>query len=150
MFNTQGNSKVYKIIPLMVAALILVSSISSVAAEDPKQTHIDGLTHVNCEQGDVVTITAQLWITNYLWDNPLTGEDLYFYVYSGISDDNNILFHRTTETSWPTGEASVQIDTKNINPGNYTLLVHYDGGGDLFGYDGCSKETTFTVRPKSN
>jgi hypothetical protein len=84
-----------------VAALILVSSISSVAAGDSKKTYLDCVYPVTCEQEDVVTVTARLWITNPFWDNPLTGEDLYFYVYSRISADNNILFQRKIETSWP-------------------------------------------------
>jgi hypothetical protein len=150
MFKTQRSLRFFKIIPLMVLTLILMSNISSASAIDPVNTHLDSIAQINCEQGDLVSVSSQLWIENLLWDNPLTGEDLYFYVYDGRTDDNIILFQKIKETSWPTGKASVKVDTKNFKPGNYTLHVHYDGGADLLAYEPCSTETKFNVSPKSN
>lgn len=141
MYNI-SRMKLLKIIPLMFLTLILVSNISSVAAV---HTHIDGIAPITCEQGDKPTINAQLWIENALWDNPLTDEKLYFYIYDN-DVDRNIFFSKTATTSWPTGEASVKVDTTNFAPGNYTVLVHYDGGADLVGYDPCGVYTTFNVK----
>ena len=61
----------------MLLTLILVSNISSVAAV---HTHMDSIAPITCEQSDKPTITAQQWIENAFWDNPLTGETVYFYL----------------------------------------------------------------------
>ena len=150
MFNTQRNLRFFKIIPLIVLAFILASNIAGASAIDPVDTHLDSVAPINCEQGDVVSVTSQLWIKNLLWDNPLTGEDLYFYIYEERIGKSDILFQKIKKTSWPTGKASVKVDTKNFKPGNYTLLIHYDGGADLLCYGACSIKTKFNVRTKSN
>jgi hypothetical protein len=151
MFNTQRRLRFFKTIPLMVLTLILISNIAAAVAIGPVDTHLDSIAQINCEQGDVVSVTSQLWIENICWDNPLTGEDLYFYVYEErIDNNNNILFQKIKETSWPTGKASLKVNTKNFKPGNYTLIVHYDGGGDLLDYEDCSTKTKFNVMTKSN
>lgn len=141
MYNI-SRMKLLKIIPLMLLTLILVSNISSAAAV---HTHMDGIAPITCVQGDKPTINTQLWIENALWDNPLCDEKLYFYIYDN-DVDRNIFFSKTATTSWPTGEASVKVDTTNFAPGNYTVLVHYDGGADLVGYDACSIYSQFNVK----
>lgn len=146
----QRNLKFPKILSLMVLILILASNISSASAIDPINTHLDSIAQINCEQGDVVSVTTQLWIANLLWDNPLTGEDLFFNVYDGRMANNTFLFQKIKGTSWPTGKASVKVNTKNFEPGNYTLHVYYCGGADLLTYAPCSTETKFNVSPKSN
>jgi hypothetical protein len=130
---------------LCLLTLILGSNISSVTAIN---THLDSITPITCEQGNSQKITAQLWIENYFWDNPLTGEELYFQLRGGKLD-NALVYNKSKDTRWPDGKASLTIDTKDIRPGNYTLVISYFGNTELANYGPCSVSTKFNVLPSN-
>ncbi|WP_248611546.1 hypothetical protein [Methanobacterium alcaliphilum] len=99
---------------------------------------------MTCKQNDTAKVTAQLWAENTFWDNPITLQDLDLYIYP--KNQNTIVFQATEETDWPTGEATFRINTKNMEPGTYTLKVRFDGGSEIFGsFRPCSTYSTFTV-----
>ena len=139
MYNEQKKI-ILKIIPVILWTLILVSNISTVAALN---TEMDPISPITCKQGDVVEITAQLWIKGEFWNNPLNGEEITFCIY----DENlKILFYETTKTNWITGKAWVEVNTKNFEPGNYLLSVYYFGISGLLDFDPCGTDSNFSVK----
>lgn len=76
----------------MVLVLLLLSGLSVAAAA----THIDYLRPENCVQGDVVEVTAQLWIKGNYWDELLGSEYLDFKV----CNDNGTVYSRTKITNF--------------------------------------------------
>jgi len=118
----------------LLVLTIVVASPAAFAASFT--TYIDGVSPITCKKGDNVDVTAQLWCKNYidgLWDNKVEYEDLHFYLYSlNNGDQYKKVFEKTVETSFMSGKATVNIDTKNIDPGDYLLKVEFEGDYGLF------------------
>jgi hypothetical protein len=138
MCNEQKKS-IWKIIPVILWTLILVSNISTVAAIN---TEMDPISPITCKQGDVAEITVQLWIKGEFWNGPLNGEEVTFCIYDG---NLKILFYETTKTNWINGKAGVEVNTKNFEPGNYLLSVYYFGNTGLLDFDPCGTDSKFGV-----
>lgn len=141
------NTKVSRLMILLLLTMILAFP---AAFATSLHTHIDSISPITCEKGDIVTVTAQLWTENYVngfWDNPMGNQDLHFYLYSyGLGDHyNQIVFNKTGETKL-NGKATTTIDTKNIDPGEYILMVEFKGdSGLLADFNPCSTDTIVTV-----
>lgn len=125
-------TKVSKLMMLLVLTVIIMSPAAFAVTLN---THINDISPITCKQGDKVDVTAKLWCENCidgLWDNHVEYEDLHFYLYSLNVGDRKIVYNETKETSFLGGKATVNIDTKNLNPGNYLLLVEFKGDYGLF------------------
>lgn len=137
-----------KFMMLLVLTVILTSPSAFAATFS---THIDPISSVTCKHGDQVSVTAQLWCENYfkgLWDNRMEYEDLYFYLYSLNAGDHyqEVVLEKTKETSFLSGKATAKIDTKNLNPGNYLLVIQFKGDyGTFIDFEPCKTETNVTI-----
>ena len=113
--------------------LVLTVRVASPAAfVTTLNTHLDSITPVTCNQGDKVSVTAQLWTENCvdgLWDNPMNHYDLYFKLYS---DDHFEVLQKKEATKNFKGKATAKINTQNLEPGKYILLVEFKGDSWLF------------------
>jgi hypothetical protein len=103
------NGKISKLI-MMLVLTVLVASPAAFATT--LNTHLDSITPITCNQGDKVSVTAQLWTENCfdgLWDNPMNHYDLYFKLYS---KDHVEVLQKKEETKNFKGKAT----TKDQHP----------------------------------
>jgi hypothetical protein len=138
-----------KISRLMILLMITVVLVLPATFAATLNTHIDSISPITCKQGDTVTATAQLWTENYvdgLWDNPMGNQELNFSIYSdALEDQTQIILNKTEETKL-NGKATANFDTKNIDPGEYILIVEFKGNSGLIAdFKPCSTKTNFTV-----
>jgi hypothetical protein len=140
-----------KNISKLVIMLVLTVLVASPAAfATTLNTHLDSITPITCNQGDNVSVTAQLWTENVfdgLWDNPMNQYNLYFHLYTPGNDE---VFEKKAETSSFKGKATVKINTENLDPGRYNLMVEFKGDSVLFvTFRPCSTNSTLTIKPKT-
>jgi len=138
-----------KISRLMILLMITVVLVLPATFAATLNTHIDSISPITCKQGDTVTATAQLWTENYvdgLWDNPMGNQELNFSIYSdALEDQTQIILNKTEETKL-NGKATANFDTKNIDPGEYILIVEFKGNSGLIAdFKPYSTKTNFTV-----
>ena len=128
--------------PLLLIVTMVISC-TPASADSWGDTHIDHIDPITINTGETAKITAQLWISNGMWNNPGTWRNLRFII---KDETGNELFNQKKETNWPDGEASVQI--KLDTPGTYYVTVTYNGnnGQDL---NACHTNTTITVKAKT-
>jgi hypothetical protein len=94
-------------------------------------THID-LNNYSCHQDENIKITAQLWEEGKIFNLRLGGENLNFYIYD--THQRSVLMQETSKTKW-NGLGTIILDTHCLTPGNYSIIVDYNGNGyDYFGY----------------
>lgn len=126
---------------LLIATMVI--SCTPAFADSWGDTHIDPIDPITINAGETAKITAQLWLSNGMWDNPGAWRTLRFII---KDDAGNELLNKKEKTSWPKGEASVKI--KLDTPGTYYVTVTYSGnsGQDL---DACHTNTTITVKSKT-
>lgn len=121
-----------KIMRLMLLFLVIISITSPVALAINLDTHLDSISPITVQKGATIKTTAQLWSENVfdgLWDNPVSHQDLYFSLYS--EGEKELVFQNQAQTGWPTGKATLKINTKDIIPGRYILSVEFRGGSEL-------------------
>ena len=142
-------TKLSKLIVLLVLTVVLASPAAFAVS---LSTFIEGVSQITCKQGDKIDVTAHLVCENSingLWNNSVEYEDLHFYLYSlNYGEDNKKVFEKTEETSFLRGKATVHIDTKNLNPGEYLLKVEFEGDKGIFvNFEPNKIETNFTINP---
>lgn len=59
----------------------------------------------------------------------MSHQDLHFSLYSNNTGDNNyqIVMEKTEETKLIAGKATAKFDTEDLNPGEYFLVVKFEG-----------------------
>jgi hypothetical protein len=133
---------------MLLVFTVMVASPAAFATN--LNTHLDSISPIQCDQGDNVSVTAQLWTENYVngfWDNPMNHYYLYFHLYT---EDHVEVLEKMVETNYFKGKATANINTENLNPGKYTLLVEFKGYSGLFiDFSPCSTNSTLTINPKS-
>lgn len=132
---------------LMLLFLLTITITSPAAFATTITTHLDSIVPIVCKQGDIIEVTAQLWSENYFdgfWDNALIHQDLYFHLFTEFK--KNLVFQKKEETKWMKGKATVNIDTKDIEPGKYILIVAFKGdSGLLVDFSPCTARSTVTI-----
>ena len=140
-------NKVTKLMMLLVLTIMVASPVAFAANLN---THIDSISPLTCNQGDIVSVTAQLWTENVvdgLWDNPMNRYDLYFHLYTAGNDE---VFEKKAETKNFNAKATAKINTENLEPGKYKLMVEFKGDSGLFvTFLPCSTNSTLTIKPKT-
>ena len=124
------NRKLLKVAPLAMLLVLLISTAPIYAAnygDNPKLgTHIDDVKGIYAvEQGDTLTIKAQLWRDHqdFYWDLPYKGQKLTV----SIKDlSGNIVAQKTVKTKLM-GKAEIKFDTANLTPGQYKIDVDFAG-----------------------
>ncbi|MTK64101.1 MAG: hypothetical protein F8N15_06190 [Methanobacterium sp.] len=112
-----------KISKLMMLFVFTIMVASPAASATTLNTHLDSVSPITCNQGDTVSVTAQLWTENYidgLWDNPMNNDDLYFHLYT---EDHVEVLEKKEMTKHFKGKATTKINTGNLDPGKYILIV---------------------------
>lgn len=90
---------------------------------DCAPTYLDKVNPVSAHKGDKVHIVSQLWCHYFLpWDWRVEGVTVKFRLY----DKHGNYLDEWRKTNW-FGYAEIDIDTSILNPGDYCLLVSYDG-----------------------
>ncbi len=134
---------------LMMLLVLTVLVASPAAFATNLNTHLNIVNPVTCNQGDNVNVTDHLWTENYvdgLWDTPMNHYDIYFHLYT---KDHDAVLENKVETDFK-GKATAQINTENLDPGKYILLVEFKGDSWLFvDFNPCSANSTLTIKPKS-
>jgi len=134
---------------MMLVLTVLVASPAAFATT--LHTHLDSIAPITCNQGDKVSVTAQLWTENCvdgLWDNPMNHYDVYFHLYS--KDHVEVLQKKEVTKNFK-GKATAKINTENLNTGIYTLFVEFKGDSWLFAdFSPCSTNSTLTINSKSS
>jgi predicted outer membrane repeat protein len=110
-------------------------------------THFDYVSSVNANKGSKVHVKSQLWTHSYWpWDVRIEDVKVKFVLY----DKTGKYVDEVRTTSW-WGYAEVDIETSNLKPGDYCLLVSY-GGEDPSNnkiknpaYLSCLRSVPFTV-----
>lgn len=138
--------KISKLMMLLVFTIIVASP---AAFATTLNTHLDSIGPITCIQGDTVNVTAQLWTENYidgLWDNPMNDDDLYFHLYT---EDHVEVLEKKEVTKHFKGKATAKINTVNLDPGIYILIVEFKGVSCLLvDFSKCSTNSTLTIKPK--
>lgn len=136
-----------KITKLMLLFLLTITSPAAFATT--LTTHLNSIAPITCKHGDIIEVTAQLWSENYFdgfWDNAMIHQDLYFHLFTEFK--KNLVLQKKEETKWMKGKATVKIDTKNIEPGKYLLLVAFKGdSGLLVDFSPCTARSSVTMTP---
>jgi len=92
-------------------------------ADELAPTYFEKVNPVSAHRGDKVHIVSQLWCNYYLpWDWRVEGVIVKFRLY----DKHGKYVDEWRKTNW-FGYAEIDIDTLSLNPGDYCLLVSYDG-----------------------
>jgi predicted outer membrane repeat protein len=90
---------------------------------DLAPTYFDKVNPVSAHKGDKVHVVSQLWCHYFLpWDWRVEGVTVKFRLY----DKYGKYVDEWKNTNW-FGYAEIDIDTSMLNPGDYCLLVSYDG-----------------------
>ena len=112
-------------------------------------THMDHVDSIQAHKGDNVNVKTQLWTHSYWpWDVRVDDANIKFRVY----DKNGNYVNEQRTTSW-WGYAEITVNTSNLQPGTYCLLVTYNGENPSNHniknpiYDSCLRCVAFTVLP---
>lgn len=86
-------------------------------------TYLEKVEPVSAHRGDKVHIVSQLWCHYFLpWDWRVEGVTVKFRLYN----KEGKYVDEWRRTNW-FGYAEIDVDTSTLNPGDYCLLVSYDG-----------------------
>ena len=114
----------------MVMVFVCAPSLGPVGATE-YNTHID-LDNFCCHKDENISISAQLWQEGMVFNSRLSNEIINFYIYD--TKQKSVIVQKTSHSNW-NGWAACSIDTHSLNPGNYSIIVDYNGKGqDYLGY----------------
>lgn len=94
-------------------------------------THIDHINNITIKKGSIssqktsnlLVLNPQLWVSGvWPWDYRVSNEILKINIYN----KNGTCLSKSPRTSWR-GWAKVVLDISNLAPGDYYILVSYDG-----------------------
>ncbi len=97
--------------------------------------------NITVHHGDSVTFSPQLWESFFPWDTRVDDQSLTFVIYN---KNNN--YTKTVISNWK-GYGKVTFDTTNMLPGEYCVLINFNGaiGGKIL--FPCHKSTYLTILP---
>lgn len=130
----------------IILGLFLLASISGVSAQRlVYNTHIDIGSHFTAHQGDFKNIKVEFWGD----DDGIFGSDSYLAhanLHYEVSRGNEYYRAGDLVTNW-LGNAYFNIDTRDLDPGEYDIVIRYYGGPGQFNsyYNHSSKSSKLTV-----